>query len=155
MKWKNQSVALDNRRVISVTPLTSFICVFSYLEFLLDDILVAPVLEQGATSRKIYFPQGTWRDETIKDADLIIGPTWKDYPASLDVLPYFTRITTSSSSTLSPSLFVILIVSLLIFYKYWADFSQLSLKFYFLNCKCWQNTGFLMWGDYKNWSRSR
>lgn len=91
---------------------------FSFLEFLLGDVLVAPVLEQGATSRNIYFPQGIWQDETIKDAAPIIGPTWvNNYPASLEVLPYFTRKTTSSSSMLSPSLFVILVASLFFIYK--------------------------------------
>lgn len=91
---------------------------FSFLEFLLGDVLVAPVLKQGATSRDIYFPIGIWQDETIKDAPPIFGPTWvKNYPASLEVLPYFTRKSTNSSSMLSPSLFLILVASLFFFYK--------------------------------------
>ena len=72
--------------------------IFSFLkstqEFLLgDDLLAAPVLDQGAVSRDIYLPRGVWRDEASADHDLITGPVWlRDYAAPLDVLPYFTRI---------------------------------------------------------------
>ncbi|CAH1395545.1 unnamed protein product [Nezara viridula] len=61
-------------------------------EFLLgEDLLVAPVLEQGATSRDIYLPRGEWRDENT--GKVYTGPTTlKKYPAPLEVLPYFERI---------------------------------------------------------------
>ncbi|XP_063539892.1 myogenesis-regulating glycosidase-like [Cydia strobilella] len=56
-------------------------------EFLLGEkILVAPVLEQGAVSRTIYLPRGTWRDA---EGAVYEGPTTLDYPAPIDVLPYF------------------------------------------------------------------
>lgn len=61
-------------------------------EFLLgDEILVAPVLEQGATSRDVYFPEGCWRHE---ESDVIYcGPKWhKDFPSPLDELPHFFRL---------------------------------------------------------------
>ncbi|CAG5059005.1 unnamed protein product [Parnassius apollo] len=61
-------------------------------EYLLgEDILVAPVIEQGATTRDIYLPTGEWWEEG--DSERVhMGPTWiKDYPAPLDVLPYFVR----------------------------------------------------------------
>nr|CAD7456726.1 unnamed protein product [Timema tahoe] len=63
-------------------------------EFLLgEDILVAPVLEEGATSRDIYLPQGLWRDNMHPDRDPIQGRTWlRDYPVALDQLPFFTMI---------------------------------------------------------------
>ena len=54
------------------------------------DILVAPVLEEGAKSRKIYFPEGTkWKDA-------LSGKTYKggqtvDYNVSIDNIPIFTR----------------------------------------------------------------
>ncbi|XP_059158890.1 myogenesis-regulating glycosidase-like isoform X2 [Physella acuta] len=61
-------------------------------EFLLgSDVLVAPVLDQGAVSRDIYLPVGRWKDETT--GKLYEGRQWlKDYPAPLNVLPYFTLV---------------------------------------------------------------
>ena len=54
------------------------------------DVMVAPVMEQGATSREITFPEGTWVD--------INNPTKRyeayttiSYDAPLDVLPLFAR----------------------------------------------------------------
>lgn len=60
-------------------------------EFLLgESILAAPVLEQGAVTRHIYLPRGTWTDGNTKAT--IIGPRWiMNYPAPLNVLPYFIR----------------------------------------------------------------
>ncbi|CAH2049631.1 unnamed protein product, partial [Iphiclides podalirius] len=56
-----------------------------------EDILVAPVLEQGATSRDVYLPSGLWWEEGDPER-VLVGPIWiKDYPAPLDVLPYFVR----------------------------------------------------------------
>ncbi|XP_053611425.1 myogenesis-regulating glycosidase-like isoform X2 [Plodia interpunctella] len=59
-------------------------------EFLLGEkILAAPVVEEGAVSRNIYLPKGTWRDGV--SGELHQGPLWlNDYPAPLDTLPYFT-----------------------------------------------------------------
>ena len=54
------------------------------------DILVAPVLEKDAVSRKIYLPSGSeW-------VDALTGKTWKggrtiDYKVSLENIPVFTR----------------------------------------------------------------
>lgn len=60
-------------------------------EFLVgDDILVAPVLDKGATKRNIYLPSGKWRD-MIHDQVLDGGQWINDFPADLDELPYFTR----------------------------------------------------------------
>ncbi|KAJ8876341.1 hypothetical protein PR048_020786 [Dryococelus australis] len=64
-------------------------------EYLLgEDILVAPVMTQGATSRDVYLPQGRWRDGLHPDHSLIEGRTWlRNYSASLSELPYFIRET--------------------------------------------------------------
>ena len=56
-------------------------------------MLVAPVVQQGAVERDIYLPLGLWRDESDMSHPLIAGPIWlKNYPAPLDTLPYFTRV---------------------------------------------------------------
>ncbi|CAH0725126.1 unnamed protein product, partial [Brenthis ino] len=61
-------------------------------EYLLgNDILVAPVLTEGATSRDIYLPSGLWMEEGDPQR-VHVGPTWlRDFPAPLDVLPYFVK----------------------------------------------------------------
>ncbi|XP_046335781.2 myogenesis-regulating glycosidase-like [Haliotis rufescens] len=63
-------------------------------EYLLgNDLLVAPVVEKGATSRDIYLPEGTWFDELRKQQ--VEGGQWyRDYRAELHELPFFSRITT-------------------------------------------------------------
>ena len=71
---------------------------FRFPEFLLgDDILVAPILDEGAVSRDIYLPVGTWRDEADPAHPTYVGPTLiSSYPADLWTLPYFTRISGNS-----------------------------------------------------------
>ncbi|XP_004925058.2 myogenesis-regulating glycosidase isoform X1 [Bombyx mori] len=61
-------------------------------EYLLgENILVAPVLTEGATSRDVYLPAGVWYEEGDRSR-VLEGPTWlRAYPAPLDVLPYFVR----------------------------------------------------------------
>ncbi len=55
-----------------------------------DEILVAPVLYRGQTSREIYFPPGSWRDP--ETGEVFQGPMIiDDYPAPLSKLPYFLR----------------------------------------------------------------
>ena len=63
-------------------------------EFLLgDDILIAPVMEEGSIQRDIYFPRGEWQDPAHPDDKTISGPGWVwGYHASLFVIPYFIRI---------------------------------------------------------------
>lgn len=57
------------------------------------DVLVAPVLTQGATSRDIIFPTGTdsWIDYNNPTKVYKGGSTIENYPAPLDVLPLFVR----------------------------------------------------------------
>lgn len=67
-------------------------CVFT--EFLLgDDIIVAPVLVEGQTSRHIYLPRGKWLDKGGVNGFVYDGPKWlMDYPAPIEILPYFVRV---------------------------------------------------------------
>ena len=54
------------------------------------DVMVAPVMKQGATSRDISFPEGTWVDinhPTVRYS----GHTTTHYAAPIDVLPLFAR----------------------------------------------------------------
>ncbi|XP_059620860.1 myogenesis-regulating glycosidase [Phlebotomus argentipes] len=61
-------------------------------EFLLgDEILSAPVLEEGQTTRDIYLPVGKWQDGN--NGTIYQGPQWlRNYPAPLSVLPYFIHL---------------------------------------------------------------
>ncbi|XP_025203029.1 myogenesis-regulating glycosidase-like isoform X1 [Melanaphis sacchari] len=63
-------------------------------EYLLgENILVAPVIVKGAKFRDIYLPSGLWRDENHPNSHLITGRKWlRNYPAKLDILPWFTRV---------------------------------------------------------------
>ena len=54
-----------------------------------DDLLVAPVLEKGAASRRVVLPPGTWRAD---DGRVFDGPAEIDVDASLDRLPHFRRL---------------------------------------------------------------
>lgn len=54
-----------------------------------DEVLVAPVLTEGATSRDVVLPEGLWFDWN-NPAHRYAG-TIKDYPAPLDVIPLFVR----------------------------------------------------------------
>lgn len=56
------------------------------------DVLVAPVLKQGAVSRDIVIPTGSdWYDISAPTKLIAGGSTIKDYPAPLEVLPMFIR----------------------------------------------------------------
>ena len=58
-------------------------------EFMMgDDLLVAPVVEKGATSRTVALPPGMWRAD---DGQLFEGPTTVEIPAPLERLPHFVR----------------------------------------------------------------
>lgn len=54
-----------------------------------EDILVAPVITQGATSRQVYLPKGEWffpDNEKFYD-----GEQWISIEAPIDTLPWFIR----------------------------------------------------------------
>lgn len=54
-----------------------------------DNFLVAPVIEKGLKSRKIYFPEGEWYD-LQRDAKYS-GNQWVDYSLRLEEMPVFIR----------------------------------------------------------------
>lgn len=55
-----------------------------------DDLLVAPVLVEGARSRDIWLPPGTWREH--RTGKQFAGGWLRDHPAPLDHLPLFKRV---------------------------------------------------------------
>ena len=58
-------------------------------EFMMgDDLLVAPVVEKGATRRRVMLPPSRWRAD---DGSLYEGPAMLDIAAPLDRLPHFTK----------------------------------------------------------------
>lgn len=57
-----------------------------------DDVLVAPVMKEGATSRQIVLPEGEgWYDLRNPSKHYAGGSVIADYPAPLDVIPMFVR----------------------------------------------------------------
>jgi alpha-glucosidase len=56
------------------------------------DVLVAPVVEEGATSRAVWFPRGTWTSPETGQS--FTGPRSARVSALLGRLPYFFRGTT-------------------------------------------------------------
>ena len=58
------------------------------------DLLVAPVMEAGATERRVYLPSGTkWTDAYTKK--VYEGGNYVTVPAPIDVIPVFMREGTS------------------------------------------------------------
>lgn len=59
-------------------------------EFLMgEDLLVAPVVEKGATTRKVVIPPGRWLGD---DGREVVGPTEIVVETPLARLPHFKRI---------------------------------------------------------------
>ena len=52
------------------------------------DLLVAPVLEAGAQSRRVWLPEGVWHPA---GGEPIPGARWVDIAVSLDTVPVFAR----------------------------------------------------------------
>ena len=60
-------------------------------QFMLGDkYMVAPVLLEGARSRKIYLPTGTWK--YIPTGEVFDGGKELEFAADLTTLPYFERM---------------------------------------------------------------
>lgn len=57
--------------------------------FLGDDVLVCPVLERGAVSRRVYLPRGRWRG--LWDHQIYEGGRWMQADAPIDVIPVYIR----------------------------------------------------------------
>ncbi len=54
------------------------------------ELLVAPVMEQSATTKKIYLPEGEWIDFNHPQKSYS-GKQWIDYPVSLETTPLFVK----------------------------------------------------------------
>ncbi|HME02504.1 MAG TPA: TIM-barrel domain-containing protein [Solirubrobacteraceae bacterium] len=53
------------------------------------DVLVAPVIEQAATTKQVYFPSGCWRNpETGQE---VTGPRYETVAAEVKQLPFYFR----------------------------------------------------------------
>lgn len=83
-----------------------------------EDILIAPVLTEKATKRDIVLPKGKWVDGnngTVYEGNVIL----KDYPAPLDILPYFFReVPRSGSSQSIINIFVLLLLNIYLIIYY-------------------------------------
>jgi alpha-glucosidase/alpha-D-xyloside xylohydrolase len=53
------------------------------------DLLVAPVVEKGATSRRVYLPEGAWFDWWT--GEKLAGRRWIERPVDLATLPLYAR----------------------------------------------------------------
>jgi sulfoquinovosidase len=54
-----------------------------------DELLVAPVIEPGATTRRVWFPPGTWYG--FWDDAAFTGPGYFEVPAPIEQIPLFVR----------------------------------------------------------------
>jgi alpha-glucosidase (family GH31 glycosyl hydrolase) len=65
------------------------------------DVVVAPVLQRGATTRDLYLPEGKWRD--VATGSVVDGRRWlRGYQAPLAVLPVFVRSGSTAESIAAP-----------------------------------------------------
>ncbi|XP_071509210.1 myogenesis-regulating glycosidase-like [Diadema antillarum] len=65
-------------------------------EFLVgDDLLVAPIVEEGALSRRVYLPKGRWRDE-LHGTEHDGGDWLQKVEVPLSEALYYTRVTDST-----------------------------------------------------------
>jgi len=55
-----------------------------------DALLIAPIVEQGKTSRTVYLPSGKWK--YIPTGEILEGAREMEFAADLTVLPYFEKI---------------------------------------------------------------
>ena len=55
-----------------------------------EELLVAPVVEEGAAIKRVYLPKGTWFDFN-QPRDRYEGEQWIDYPVELETIPLFVK----------------------------------------------------------------
>jgi len=58
------------------------------------DMIVAPVLKPGATSRRVLLPEGQWRGVS---GDIVTGPATVDVACGLDTTPRFVKVPTQQA----------------------------------------------------------
>lgn len=54
-----------------------------------DELLVAPVIEPGVSTRRVWFPDGTW--VSYWDDSVYTGPGYVEVPAPIEWIPLFVR----------------------------------------------------------------
>ena len=54
------------------------------------DLLIAPVVEEGATTRRLYLPRGEWRDFWGQTS--YTGGQWIEVDAPWDRIPVFVQV---------------------------------------------------------------
>jgi alpha-glucosidase (family GH31 glycosyl hydrolase) len=65
-------------------------------EFMMgDDLLVAPILKKGATSREVVLPPGKWKAD---DGQVYDGPAAIEVAAPLSRIPHFERQSAAGAS---------------------------------------------------------
>ena len=52
--------------------------------------LVAPVMRPGQRFRRVYLPEGHWKN--VDTGETLTGGAWVDAPAPIDVMPVFERL---------------------------------------------------------------
>jgi alpha-glucosidase (family GH31 glycosyl hydrolase) len=57
------------------------------------DVLVAPIVDEAANARSVYFPEGCWSDPA--SGQTVEGPVNADVPATVSQLPFFFRCGTT------------------------------------------------------------
>ena len=55
-----------------------------------DEVLVAPVVEQGQREKEVFLPQGKWEEQNTHA--VYTGGTSVRVPAPLSVLPWFRKV---------------------------------------------------------------
>jgi alpha-D-xyloside xylohydrolase len=55
-----------------------------------SNLLVAPIIVEGARSRQVYFPRGRWKALERPESNFT-GPGFHEVAASLDYIPVFVR----------------------------------------------------------------
>ncbi|HQE93320.1 MAG TPA: glycoside hydrolase family 31 protein [Anaerolineae bacterium] len=94
---EDERVSADGRRgnLLCTLPPVPFVTwqgrLNSYDQYRLGpDLLVAPVLMPGATSRDVYFPKGRWW--ALEDVACVVdGPGFVEVAAPLERIPLFVR----------------------------------------------------------------
>lgn len=54
-----------------------------------ENLLIAPVIEEGSTERNVYFPDGKWY--CLWSGEAIVGPQFKRVNAPLDTIPVYVK----------------------------------------------------------------
>jgi alpha-glucosidase len=65
--------------------------------FVGDDLLVAPVVVEGAVKKQVYLPDGRWQNANGNEEHQ--GPVEIEVDAPLNTLPYFIRVKDSAPSS--------------------------------------------------------